>query len=482
MSNNGPEESGGSSRRRRGGSKGGAAAVSADRRPGAIPCGGDGEQRLPAADAGHQRRRNLRGSGRTQRNKDNDRNSAPALDSNALRGPGAQPGANQEASLKEKKKRQKAAKEEQLKAKKEEERMEAERKEAKQKEAEQKEAGRKEAERKEAERKEAERLEAERKEREENAAKAAELSAKRREQRMFNLSYCGESPSAARISETELRKLDSSLKKCTGFIRKLRGSGITEESHKSLLLDVRMLNLSRYISEVVAAISETKLRSSDTEYAALLCSELHQRFEDFSAQLSTALSTIVLSTHATAGKDLSSRRGAMRLLVELFVLGMYPDVTAVISVLRELMKSVRDSREAAVANLSVVASFVRAVSRFLLLQPESESGEAPTASWEDEVASLQTKQAITAALESYYKGEVSKLYADAKEELRKAEYATLRARQTKGCVDDATAAKHDEARQICERIYAACGTLAEALGKKAAEPCCQTCRRNGAEG
>lgn len=358
--------------------------------------------------------------------------------------------------------KQKQAEEELQRAKKEEEeRLEAEVKEAE----------RKEAERIEAERKEAERIEAERKEREELAAKAAELSEKREQLRILNLSYCGEPPEASRISEAELRKLDSSLKKCTGFIRKLRGSGITEDSHKSLLNDVRNLNLSRYISEVVTAISECKLRSSDTDFAAIVCSELHQRFEDFSAQLSAALSTVVLSTHPNASKDLSTRRGAMRLLVELFVLGMHPDVSAIIAVLRELMKSGRESRESAMSNLNIVSSFVRVVTRTLLVRSASQSSEDPIqSSWENDVAPVQTKQTITNALESYFKGDATRLYLESRNELREAENATLRARQTKGTVDDACAAKHDSARQTCERIFSACVILAEALRKEAPIP------------
>ncbi len=357
----------------------------------------------------------------------------------------------------------KAAQEEALKAQAEEKaRVEAERAEAEAKEAE----------RIEAEAKEKERLAAEAKEREQMAIRAKELSEKRRLLREENMQYTGESPAKQRITEAQLRKLDSSVKKCTGFIRKLRGSGITEDSHKSLLADVRTLNLSRYISEVVTAISECKLRSSDADYAIVVCSELHQRFEEFSSQLSTTLSTVVLCTHPNASKDLPNRRGAMRLLVEAYMLGMHPDVTAVTSVLRELMKAGRESRDIAISNLSVVASFVRFVSRALLLPRPAGDGDEKKAepSWEDDVAPLPTKQAFTMGLESYYKSDATKLYEESRQELREAELAIVRSRQTKGTVDDACTAKHDSTRAACERIFSACCTLAEALHQPPPEP------------
>ena len=91
---------------------------------------------------------------------------------------------------------------------------------------------------------------------------------------------------------------------------------------------------------------------------------------------------------------------------------MHPDVGSVTSVLRELMKAGPESRDIAISNLSVGASFVRFICRALLLPPPAnESNEkAPKPFWENDVAPIQTKKTITAALESYYKSDTSKLY------------------------------------------------------------------------
>ena len=63
--------------------------------------------------------------------------------------------------------------------------------------------------------------------------------------------------------------------------------------------------------------------------------------------------------------------------------------------------------------------------------------KAPEPSWENDAASIQNKQTITAALESYYKSDVSKPYEESRQELRKAELSIVRPRQTKGTVDSA---------------------------------------------
>jgi len=62
-------------------------------------------------------------------------------------------------------------------------------------------------------------------------------------------------------TRTELKALDSSIKRNTAVIKKLRVLG--EDSKEELLRDLRGLNLSRYVSEAVSAICEAKLKSSD---------------------------------------------------------------------------------------------------------------------------------------------------------------------------------------------------------------------------
>ena len=187
----------------------------------------------------------------------------------------------------------------------------------------------------------------------------------------------------------------------------------------------------------------------------LVCTKVHQCVEEFSGQLSNALSTVVLCTHHNVSKDLTNRRGATRLLSETCILGMHPDVNSVASVLRELMKACPESRDIAISNLDVGTSFVGFVCQALLLPPPAnESNEkAPEPSWENEVAPIQVKQTITAALESYYKPDASNLYEESMHEPGEAELAIVCFRQTKGTVDNACITKHASARPECERIY-----------------------------
>ncbi|KAK9453273.1 putative nonsense-mediated mRNA decay factor [Dipodascopsis uninucleata] len=83
--------------------------------------------------------------------------------------------------------------------------------------------------------------------------------------------------------------LDSSLKKNTAFIKRLRTS-INADNQKSLLEDIRGLSLEKYLSEIISAAAEglSKCRTISDIWAGVeVSSTLHQRF-------STAFTPILL--------------------------------------------------------------------------------------------------------------------------------------------------------------------------------------------
>lgn len=86
-----------------------------------------------------------------------------------------------------------------------------------------------------------------------------------------------------RPEEHFFSKLDSSLKKNTAFVKKLKT--ITEQQRDSLSHDFNGLNLSKYIAEAAASIVEAKLKISDVNCAVHLCSLFHQRYADFAQSL-----------------------------------------------------------------------------------------------------------------------------------------------------------------------------------------------------
>jgi regulator of nonsense transcripts 2 len=85
------------------------------------------------------------------------------------------------------------------------------------------------------------------------------------------------------------KSLDSSLKKNTAFIKRLR-TGITSTALTGFLTEVRTLSLQKYISEIISAAAEgvSKLKTSGELSAGVeIVSALHQRFGpgEFTKQL-----------------------------------------------------------------------------------------------------------------------------------------------------------------------------------------------------
>ncbi|XP_046682701.1 regulator of nonsense transcripts 2 isoform X2 [Homalodisca vitripennis] len=86
-----------------------------------------------------------------------------------------------------------------------------------------------------------------------------------------------------RPDDNAIAKLDSSLKKNTAFVRKLRN--FTAPQLDSLMKDMSGLNLSKYTSEVASALVEAKLKLNDVPAAVALCSEMHNTYSEFSKVL-----------------------------------------------------------------------------------------------------------------------------------------------------------------------------------------------------
>ncbi|RZB40617.1 regulator of nonsense transcripts 2, partial [Asbolus verrucosus] len=86
-----------------------------------------------------------------------------------------------------------------------------------------------------------------------------------------------------RPNESYFSKLDSSLKKNTAFVKKIKNFTATQV--EAYLKDMTGLNLSKYISEIAAAIVDAKLKMTDVAAAVKMCSILHQTYADFSQHL-----------------------------------------------------------------------------------------------------------------------------------------------------------------------------------------------------
>lgn len=80
-----------------------------------------------------------------------------------------------------------------------------------------------------------------------------------------------------------LNNLDSSIKKNSAFVKRLKG--FTESQKDQILNEIDRLNLTKFISEVAASIIEAKLKLSDIPAIIEVCSKLNRCYKDFNGQL-----------------------------------------------------------------------------------------------------------------------------------------------------------------------------------------------------
>ena len=83
--------------------------------------------------------------------------------------------------------------------------------------------------------------------------------------------------------EANKKQLKSDLKKGTAFGKKIKT--ITPDGLQQCVKDVEVLNLTNYISEIVAAIIEVNYKITDVPVVVNLCTALHRRYEDFTVPL-----------------------------------------------------------------------------------------------------------------------------------------------------------------------------------------------------
>ncbi|XP_013930028.1 PREDICTED: regulator of nonsense transcripts 2 [Thamnophis sirtalis] len=162
--------------------------------------------------------------------------------------------------------------------------------------------------------------------------------------------------SESRPEENFFSRLDSSLKKNTAFVKKLKT--ITEQQRDSLSHDFNGLNLSKYIAEAVASIVEAKLKISDVNCAVHLCSLFHQRYADFAPSLLQ-----VWKKHFEARKEektpnITKLRTDLRFIAELTIVGIFTDKEG-LSLIYEQLKSIINADRETHTHVSVVISFCR---------------------------------------------------------------------------------------------------------------------------
>ncbi|KAI3367069.1 hypothetical protein L3Q82_009269 [Scortum barcoo] len=146
-----------------------------------------------------------------------------------------------------------------------------------------------------------------------------------------------------RPEEAFFSRLDSSLKKNTAFVKKLRT--LTEQQRDSLSNDFASLNLSKYIGEAVSSVVEAKLKISDVGCAVHLCSRFHQRYAEFAPLLLQAWKKHFEARKEDKAPNVSKLRTDLRFIAELTIVGLFTDKEGLSLIYEQLKNIIGTDRE-----------------------------------------------------------------------------------------------------------------------------------------
>ncbi|XP_057990632.1 regulator of nonsense transcripts UPF2-like [Hevea brasiliensis] len=262
-----------------------------------------------------------------------------------------------------------------------------------------------------------------------------------------------------------LRTLDSSIKRNTAVIKKLKQ--INEEQREGLMDELRNVNLSKFVSEAVTAICDAKLRTSDIQAAVQICSLLHQRYKDFSPSLVQGLLKVFFPGKSGEDMDVDrnskamKKRSTLKLLLELYFVGVIEDSSIFINIIKDLtsVEHLKD-RDATQTNLTLLASFARQGRVFLGLTLSGQ--EIHEEFFKGFNITADQKKIFRKSFNTYFDA-VSELLRSEHTSLSQMEHENTKILNAKGELSDENVASYEKLRKSYDHLYRHVSSLAEAL-------------------
>ncbi|KAI9328498.1 armadillo-type protein [Obelidium mucronatum] len=271
-----------------------------------------------------------------------------------------------------------------------------------------------------------------------------------------------------RPTSDEVKKLDGSLKKTSGFKSKIKAN-LTAENVESLKKEILGLKLEKYLEEIVTCIIESKFaKPSDIWAAVEVCSLLHQRFSEFADLMVPAVAKLIVGV--SANKDVSAeqkdreetsrinkQRTALRLFTEFYLVGLV-DACTVLSkkenaLLTVLQKTFNINADKEFVNVPIAVVFCKTYENLFTCRQRIES-----------LVPATVRISIKQILSDYYEA-ASKYLVKMHKYIRKAEVSNYEHAVARGEVSEERQERFQKALKTYEKLLANCQKPEGAAGK-----------------
>uniref|UniRef100_A0A914ZPX4 MIF4G domain-containing protein n=2 Tax=Parascaris univalens TaxID=6257 RepID=A0A914ZPX4_PARUN len=127
--------------------------------------------------------------------------------------------------------------------------------------------------------------------------------------------------SSSPLGEDQLRKMDSTLKRTTAFMKKLKNISAAQEA--AISSDLEKINLSKFVEEMANSIAEAKIKVSDVQAVVAICVQLSSLYAEFPSLLLAELKKVLPTKRSDKIANPSKLRLDLRLLCELCLHGVF---------------------------------------------------------------------------------------------------------------------------------------------------------------
>ncbi|CAD5225429.1 unnamed protein product [Bursaphelenchus xylophilus] len=141
---------------------------------------------------------------------------------------------------------------------------------------------------------------------------------RKREIQLKNIKFLQDNP---HLEEGQIRRLDSTLKRVTGFKKKVKSIGSTV-SPDSLIADLSKLNLSNYIDEIAQCVVDSKMKVEDLEPLIQFCVAAGQIYSQFSSHVVAELKKQMPTKKSDTLKNPAKLRVDLKFLSDLIMNGV----------------------------------------------------------------------------------------------------------------------------------------------------------------
>ncbi|CAG9534469.1 unnamed protein product [Cercopithifilaria johnstoni] len=268
---------------------------------------------------------------------------------------------------------------------------------------------------------------------------------------------------AVPLSEEQLRKMDSALKRTTAFMKRLKNIGCVQLA--SILQDMDKVNLSKFVEEMAMTIAEAKIKYSEVQAVVTVCVHLSCYYAEFSSLLLLEFRKLLPSKRSDKIQNPSKLRVDIRLLGELCLHGVFGKEG--VQLLGSAISFLTLTDKTEHVNIPILLPFCKAMNVDLLgLHPYSIEQIASTANIklpETSVISADLKKTFAQLLLDYR----SSLMDHIKQDLLEMNQLLLSIKRQTRTRGDASAEDRnhlEETRARYEKILASGTQLSEYLG------------------